>query len=69
MARRIPPRKVSYFEPVAQHRNRVHIRGRAPVSGADAGRLRPARPRRVVRPEPGEWHPYMPECLAVLLYK
>ena len=51
MARRSPPRKVTYFEPVAaaprpQHRHRIHLRGRPPLPLHDARRLRPARSRR-----------------------
>ena len=50
MARRRPPRKVTYFEPVAaapcaQHRHRVDVRGRPPFPLHDARRLRPARSR------------------------
>ena len=45
MARRSPPRKVTYFEPVAPRlaRNtdhRIHVRGRPPFPLHDAHRLR-----------------------------
>ena len=47
MARRSPPRKVTYFEPVPPRlaRNthqRVDVRGRPPLPLHDARRLRPA---------------------------
>ena len=50
MARRSPPRKVTYFEPVPPRlaRNTViefGLRGRPPLPVHDADRLRPARPR------------------------
>ena len=51
MARRSPPRKVTYFEPVPPRLARntiieVDVRGRPPLPLHDARRLRPARPRR-----------------------
>ena len=68
MARRSPPRKVTYFEPVAPRlaRNTViestfevgrHFRCTMRV---DCGRLDPDT---VIRPDPGEWYPSMPEQL------
>jgi hypothetical protein len=67
MARR-PPRKVTYFEPVAPRlaRNtviestfgvgrRFHCTMRIDCSQLD--------PDAVIRPEPGEWHPRMPAQL------
>ncbi len=68
MARRTLPRKVRYFEPVAPRlaRNTViestfevgrHFRCTMRV---DCGRLDPGA---VIRPDPGEWHPRMPERL------
>jgi hypothetical protein len=68
MARRIPPRKVTYFEPVAPRlaRNTV-IESTFEVGGrfrctmrSDCGQLDPGA---VIRSEAGEWHPYMPERL------
>src|ERR1700730_7435897 len=68
MARRIPPRKVTYFEPVpprlarntiiestfdVRHRFRCTMR-------VDCGELDPGA---VIRPIRGEWHPRMPERL------
>jgi hypothetical protein len=68
MARRSPPRKVTYFEPVPPrlarntviestfevgHRFRCTMR-------VDCGQLDPGT---VIRPESGEWHPRMPERL------
>ena len=68
MARRSPPRKVTYFEPIAPrlarntviestfevgHRFRCTMR-------VDCGRLDPGV---VIRPELGEWHPRMPDRL------
>jgi len=68
MARRTPPRKVTYFEPVAPRlaRNtiiestfevgrRFRCTMRVDCSQLDAGA--------VIRPIPGEWHPRMPERL------
>ena len=51
MARRSPPRKVTYFEPAAPRlaRNTIiesTLRGRPPFPLHDAHRLRPARSRR-----------------------
>jgi hypothetical protein len=68
MIRRSPPRKLSYFEPVAPRlaRNTViestfevgrHFRCTMRV---DCGRLDAAA---VIRPDPGEWYPRMPERL------
>ena len=68
MARRIPPRKVTYFEPVAPRLARntviestfeVGRRFRCTMR-IDCGQLDPGA---VIRPEPGEWQPYMPERL------
>ena len=68
MVRRIPPRKVSYFEPVAPRLGRntviestfeVGRRFRCTMR-VDCGQLDPGA---VVRPEPGESLPYMPERL------
>src|SRR5262245_30968159 len=68
MARRIPPRKVTYFEPVAPRLARntviessfeVGPRFRCTMR-LDCGQLDPGA---VMRPGPGEWHPYMPERL------
>src|SRR5690348_4645246 len=68
MARRIPPRKVRYFEPVAPRLARntviestfeVGRRFRCTMR-VDCGQLDPGA---VIRPEPGEWHPRMPERL------
>jgi hypothetical protein len=68
MARRSPPRKVTYFEPIAPrlarntviestfevgHRFRCTMR-------VDCGRLDPGV---VILPDPGEWHRRMPERL------
>jgi hypothetical protein len=52
MAPRIPPRKVTYFEPVPPRRCTMRV---------DCGELNPAA---VIRPIRGEWHPRMPERLA-----
>jgi hypothetical protein len=68
MARRIPPRKVTYFEPVPSRLARntvikstfaVGRRYRCTIR-IDCGQLDPGA---VIRPEPGAWHPYMPDCL------
>ena len=68
MIRRIPPRKVRYFEPVAPRLARntviestfeVGRRFRCTMR-VDCGRLDPGA---VIRPDPGEWHPRMPERL------
>jgi hypothetical protein len=68
MARRTPPRKVTYFEPVPPrlarntiiestfdvgHRFRCTMR-------VDCGELDPSA---VIEPIRGEWHPHMPDCL------
>src|SRR5205823_13574451 len=68
MARRTPPRKVTYFEPVPPRlaRNtviestfevgrRFHCTMRIDCSQVDPGS--------VIRPVPGEWHPHMPAQL------
>ena len=68
MARRSPPRKVSYFEPVAPRLARntviestfeVGRRFRCTMR-VDCGRFDPGA---VIRPDPGEWYPRMPEHL------
>ena len=68
MARRTPPRKVRYFEPVAPRLARntviestfeVGRRYRCTMR-VDCGRLDPGV---VIRPELGEWHPRMPDRL------
>jgi hypothetical protein len=68
MTRRIPSRKVSYFEPVAPRlaRNTVILstfevgrRFRCTMR-IDCSQIDPGA---VIRPEPSEWHPYMPERL------
>ena len=68
MARRIPPRKVTDFEPVAPRLARntviestfeVGRRFRCTIR-IDCGQLDPGA---VIRSEPGEWHPYIPERL------
>jgi hypothetical protein len=68
MARRNPPRKVTYFEPVAPRLARNTIiestfevgrRYRCTVR-VDCGQLDPGA---VIRPILGEWHPHMPERL------
>ena len=68
MAHRSLPRKVTYFEPVPPRLARntviestfeVGRRYRCTMR-IDCGQLDPGA---VVRPEPGEWHPYMPERL------
>ena len=64
MARRNPPRKVTYFEPVAPRLARNTIiestfevgrRFRCTMR-VDCGQLDPGA---VIRPEPGEWYPRM----------
>jgi hypothetical protein len=68
MARRSPPRKVTYFEPVMPQLARntiiestfeVEQRFRCTMR-VDCGQLDPGA---VIRPKPGEWHPRMPERL------
>jgi hypothetical protein len=68
MARRSPPRKVTYFEPVVPRLARNTIiestfevgrRFRCTMR-VDCGRLDPGA---VIRPDPGEWLPRMPERL------
>ena len=68
MARRSPPRKVTYFEPVPPRLARNTIiestfevgrRFRCTMR-VDCGELDPGA---VIRPIPGEWHPRMPERL------
>jgi hypothetical protein len=66
MARRRPPRKVTYFEPVPPHLARNTIIGSTFEVGrryrctmrVDCGQLDRGV---VIRPVPGEWHPRMPE--------
>ena len=66
MARRSPPRKVTYFDPVAPRLARNTIiestfevgrRWRCTMR-VDCGQLDPGA---VIRPVRGEWHPQMPE--------
>ncbi len=68
MARRTPPRKVAYFEPVPPRLARntviestfeVGRRFRCTVR-VDCGQLNPSA---VIRPVPGDWHPCVPERL------
>jgi hypothetical protein len=68
MARRSPPRKVRYFEPVAPRLARHTIiestfdvgrRFRCTMR-VDCGQLDPGG---VIRPVPGEWRPHMPQRL------
>jgi hypothetical protein len=66
MARRSPPRKVKYFEPIPPRLARniestfeVGRRFRCTMR-VDCGQLEPGA---VIRPVPGEWHPRMPERL------
>ena len=68
MARRSPPRKVTYFEPVAPRLARNTIiestfevgrRFRCKMR-VDCGQLDPGA---VIRPVPGEWQPHMPATL------
>ena len=68
MARRSPPRKVTYFEPVATRLGRntviessfeVGRRFRCTMR-VDCGQIDPGA---VIRPVPGEWRPHMPERL------
>ena len=68
MARRTPPRKVRYFEPVPPRLARNTIiestfevgrRFRCTMR-IDCGQLDPGA---VIRPVAGEWHPRMPERL------
>ena len=68
MARRSPPRKVTYFEPVPPRlaRNTIIVstfevgrRFRCTMR-LNCGELDPAA---VIRPVPGEWHPRVPERL------
>ena len=68
MARRTPPRKVTYFEPVTPRLARNTII----VSTFEVGRrfrctmrinCSELDPAVVIRPAPGEWHPRMPERL------
>jgi hypothetical protein len=68
MARRSPPRKVTYFEPVPPRlaRNTViestfEVGRRFPCTmRIDCSQLEPGT---VIRPVPGEWHPHMPAQL------
>jgi hypothetical protein len=68
MARRSPPQKVTYFEPIPPRLARNTIiestfdvgrRFRCTMR-VDCGQLDPGA---VIRPEPVEWHPRMPERL------
>src|SRR5580692_4336508 len=68
MTRRSPPRKVAYFEPVLprlapntiiESSFEVGRRFRCTMR-IDCGQLDPGA---VIRPDPGEWHPRMPERL------
>jgi hypothetical protein len=68
LARRIPPRKVTYFEPVAPRLARSTViestfgvgrRFRCTMR-INCGELDPGA---VIRPVAGEWHPHMPERL------
>jgi hypothetical protein len=68
MARRSPPRKVTYFEPVVPRLGRNTIiestfevgrRFRCTMR-VDCGRIDP---ETVIPPAPGEWRPHMPERL------
>jgi hypothetical protein len=62
MTRRSPPRKVTYFEPVPPRlaRNTI-IESTFEVGRRFRCTMRVA--GAVIRPEPGEWHPRMPERL------
>jgi hypothetical protein len=68
MARRSPPRKVTYFEPVPPRlaRNTI-IKSTFEVGRRFRCTMRVDRsqlaPGAVIRPVPGEWHPRMPERL------
>ena len=71
MTRRIPPRKVTYFEPIVRRLARntviestfeVGRRFRCTMR-IDCGELNPGA---VIRPVPGESHPHMPKSLAPL---
>jgi hypothetical protein len=68
MARRSPPRKITYFEPVLPRLARNTIiestfdvgrRFRCTMR-VDCGEFDP---RAVIRQIPGEWHPHMPQRL------
>ena len=74
MARRSPPRKVTYFEPVPPRlaRNTIIARNTTIESTFEVGRrfrrtmcvdCGQLDPGVVIRPVPGEWHPRMPERL------
>ncbi len=68
MAHRSPPRKVTYFEPIAPPLARNTIiettfgvgRRLRCTMRVDCGQIDPGT---VIRPVPGEWHPRMPERL------
>jgi hypothetical protein len=67
MARRSPPRKVTYFEPAPPRlpRNTViestfEVGSRFRFMRVDCGQLDPGA---VIRTAPGEWHPRIPERL------
>ena len=69
MARLSPPRKVTYFEPVAPRLGRNTIIestfevGFRCTMRIDCGQLDPGA---VIRPDPGEWHPRMSSAAAVI---
>jgi hypothetical protein len=68
MARRSPPRKVTYFEPVPRaSRATPSIESTFEVGRCFRCTMRvdcgPLDPGVVIRPAPGEWHPRMPERL------
>jgi hypothetical protein len=68
MIRRSPPRKVRYFEPVVPRLARNTViestfavgRNFRCTMRVDCGQIDPDA---VIRPEPAEWHPRMPERL------
>ena len=68
MARRSPPRKVTYFEPVPPRLPLTPSSNPTSMSAAafrctmrvDCGQVDPGA---VIRPVRGEWHPHMPERL------
>jgi hypothetical protein len=68
MARRRPPRKVTYFEPVPPRlAPNTIIESTFDVGRRFRRRMRVERgqldPAAVIRPEPGGWYPRMPERL------
>ena len=68
MARRSPPRKITYFEPVLPRFARNTViestfevgRRHRCTMRIDCGELNPGT---VIRPVPDEWHPHMPSSL------